>query len=400
MQTADSLPNLGRHFPKKTPVLKPPKIRDFSFIHIGMKKQTKILLTVIIVLVLAIIFIYPRWGQFFGGGAGGGAPIAAQGGGPGGGGQPLPVNVVEVVPRLFENTLNVTGTIIPNETVNLRAEISGLVTSISFQEGQFVKKGTPLIYLNDDELTAQLQKLEFTKRLFESQENRQKQLLEKEAISQEEYDIVLNQFNTNLSDIRLVQVQLNKTVVRAPFDGVLGLRQISEGSVIGPSDVIASIVNIDPIKIEFSIPERYAGQVQPGSKIYFTNDSGGENVEGVVYAYEPNIDAGTRTLKIRAQSPNRSRAYLPGMFVRIRYILGTLNNAVFVPAEAIIPELNGYKVFVVNQENKVEDRQVSIGTRTDKDVQIVDGLKQGDLVLTTGVLQARQGMPVIYTKIN
>ncbi|MCF1752008.1 efflux RND transporter periplasmic adaptor subunit [Mariniradius sediminis] len=366
-----------------------------------MKKQTKVILTVAIVLVLAFIFLYPRWGQITGSGPSSGPAAGPSAGGPGGGGaQPLPVNVVQVAPKVFENNLSVTGTIIPNETVNLRTEISGLVTKVSFQEGQFVKKGTPLLYLNDDELRAQLQKLEFTKKLFESQENRQKQLLEKEAISQEEYDIVLNQFNTNLSDIKLLQVQLNKTVVRAPFDGVLGLRQISEGSVIGPNDIIASIVNIDPIKIEFSIPERYASEVKVGSKIYFTNDAGGENVEGTVYAFEPNIDAGTRTLKIRAQSPNSNRAYLPGMFVRIKYVLGTLANAYFVPAEAIIPELNGYKVYVVNAENKVEDRQVSIGTRTEREVQIVDGLKEGDLVLTTGVLQARQGMLVNYTKIN
>lgn len=366
-----------------------------------MNKQTKVILVVVIILVVAVIFIYPRWGQLTGGGPAGGPPSGPAAGGPGGsGGQPLPVNVVEIAPQLFENSLSVTGTIIPNETVNLRTEISGLVTKVSFQEGQFVKKGTPLLYLNDDELSAQLQKLEFTKKLFESQENRQKLLLEKEAISQVEYDIVLNQYNTNLSDIKLVQAQLNKTVVRAPFDGVLGLRQISEGSVIGPNDIIASIVNIDPIKIEFSIPERYASQVKVGSKIYFTNDAGGENVEGTVFAFEPNIDAGTRTLKIRAQSPNRNMAYLPGMFVRIKYILGTLADAFFVPAEAIIPELSGYKVYVVNAENKVEERKVSIGTRTEREVQIVEGLKEGDLVMTTGVLQARIGMPVNYTKTN
>jgi membrane fusion protein, multidrug efflux system len=227
-----------------------------------MKKQTKVILILAIVLVLAVIFLYPRWDQFMG------KPQAPTSSGQQGSSQPIPVNVVEIRPERLENNLNVTGTIIPNESVNLRSEISGLVEKISFDEGQFVKKGTPLLYLNDDELNAQFQRLDFTRKLFQSQENRQKQLLAKEAISQEEYDIVLNQFNTNLSDIKLVEAQLTKTVIRAPFDGVVGLRMISEGSVIGPTDVIANIVNIDPIKIEFSIPERYANQVKVGSKIY------------------------------------------------------------------------------------------------------------------------------------
>jgi len=365
-----------------------------------MKKQNKIIVSILIVAVIAVIFIYPRRDQIFGGNSQGPVPSMSQGPGGSGQGQPLPVRVVEIRPQQLENNLSVTGTIMPNETVNLRTEISGLVKKIAFREGEFVKKGTPLVYLNDDELRAQYQKLEFTKKLFESQENRQKQLLAKEAISQEEYDIVLNQFNTNLSDLMLVEAQLNKTIVIAPFDGVLGLRQISEGSVIGTNDIIASIVNIDPIKIEFSIPERYANMVKVGSKIFFSNEAGGQEVEGTVYAYEPTIDAGTRTLKLRATSPNRNRSFLPGMFVRIKFVLGVEENALMIPSQSLIPELNGYKVFVVNNEGKVEERQVSIGTRTESDVQIINGLKEGDLVLTTGVLQVRTGMPVNYTKIN
>jgi membrane fusion protein (multidrug efflux system) len=363
-----------------------------------MKKQTKLLVTVAIILVIAVIFIYPRKDSIFGGSNDGPAPGAQQG--PGSPGQLLPVNVVELRPERLENNLSITGTIIPNETVNLRPEISGLVTKITFREGEFVKRGTPLVYLNDDELRAQYERLEFTKKLFESQENRQKQLLEKEAISQEEYDIVLNQYNTNLADLRLIEAQLNKTIIRAPFDGVLGLRLISEGSVIGTGDVIASIVNIDPIKIEFSIPERYANRVELNSKIFFSNEAGGQEVEGTVYAYEPNIDAGTRTLRLRATSPNRDRRFLPGMFVRIRYVLGVEENALMVPSESIVPELNGYKVYIVNTEGNVEERQVSIGTRTDRYVQIVNGVNEGDLVLSTGVLQVRGGMPVNYNKIN
>jgi membrane fusion protein (multidrug efflux system) len=277
--------------------------------------------------------------------------------------------------------------------------MSGLVSKIAFKEGQYVTKGTPLIYLNDDQLQAQYQRLQYTQKLFETQENRQKQLLAREAISQEEYDIALNQFNTALADIKLVEAQLSKTVIRAPFNGMLGLRMISEGSVIGTNDVITSVVNIDPIKIEFSIPERYANQVKVGAPIFFSNESS-EEVQGSVYAFEPQIDLATRTLKLRAQSPNKGGKFLPGMFVKIRFVLEVTENALLVPAEAVIPELSGYKVFIVGADGKAEERLIEIGTRTESQVQVISGLKEGDLVLTTGVMQARQGMPIKPNQIN
>ncbi|MDO8968425.1 efflux RND transporter periplasmic adaptor subunit [Algoriphagus sp.] len=361
-----------------------------------MKKQTKIALIIGILVILAIAFFYPRLSNQGGNSQ---TPVASPGGS-GGSNQNLPVSVVKLKKETLRNQLQVSGTILPNESVNLRSEISGLVTRIAFREGQYVAKGTPLLYLNDDELQAQFQRLQYTQKLFETQENRQKQLLAREAISQEEYDIALNQFNTALSDIKLVEAQLSKTVVRAPFNGYLGLRLVSEGSVISTNDVIVSVVNIDPIKIEFSIPERYANQVTVGSPVYFSNEGSTQEVEGRVYAFEPQVDLATRTLKLRAQSPNKDRRFLPGMFVKIRFILEVMEDALLVPAEAVIPELAGYKVFVVGADGKAEQRIIAIGTRTDTQVQVISGLNEGDLVLTTGVMQVRQGMPLQPTQIN
>lgn len=361
-----------------------------------MKKQTKIILFAIIAILVAGAFFYPRLDSRKSNESADQAENT-QGNVES---EDLLVNVVKLQKETLRNQLSVTGTIIPNESVNIRTEVSGLIRRIAFREGEYVTKGTPILYLDDDELQAQFQRLEYTQKLFESQENRQKQLLEREAISQEEYDIVLNEFNTTLADIKLVEAQLSKRIIRAPFNGVLGLRQVSEGSVIAPTDIIASIVNLDPIKIEFSIPERYAGAAQVGSKIYFSNDATSEEVEGEVYAFEPQIDAATRTLKLRALSPNRDGKFLPGMFVRIRFVLEEKEDALLVPSESIIPELEGYKVYIVDDEDKVQERKVEIGTRTDTQVQILDGLEEGDLVLTTGVLQARPGMAVSYTQIN
>ncbi|GEO21543.1 MexH family multidrug efflux RND transporter periplasmic adaptor subunit [Cyclobacterium qasimii] len=309
------------------------------------------------------------------------------------------VEAIELKEERLETNLNITGSLIPNEIVNLRPEVAGLVEKISFQEGEFVKKGTPLLYLNDDELKAQFDRLVYTKKLYESQESRQKQLLTKEAISQEEYDIVLNQYNTNLADLRLIEAQLNKMTIRAPFDGELGFRQISEGSVIGTTDLIATIVNVNPIKIEFSIPERYSNDIKAGSVIYFRSNVGISEAEGKVYAIEPNIDAATRTLKIRAKSANNEKKFLPGMFVRVRLVLKEVEDAILVPSESVIPELEGYKVFISN-DGIVESRKVVIGQRTDTRVQLLDGVKPGELVLTTGVLQARDGMPVEVNLTN
>nr|MBI1232537.1 efflux RND transporter periplasmic adaptor subunit [Cytophagales bacterium] len=361
-----------------------------------MKKQTKFIVILIIVLVVAVIFFYPRMGDYFStsspveGTESQGVPVS----------QGLQVNVIEIKPERLENSLNVTGSLIPNEMVSLRPEVSGLIQNITFKEGEFVKEGTPLVYLNDDELRAQFDRLEYTKKLFESQENRQKQLLEREAISQEEYDIALNQFNTNLADLRLIEAQLNKTVIRAPFDGVLGLREISVGGVISSADVITTIVNIDPIKIEFSIPERYANDIKVGARIFFRSNVSLEEAEGTVYAIEPNIDPTTRTLKLRAVSPNGDRQFLPGMFARVRLVLNIEENAMLVPSESIIPELSGYKVFVASADSKAESRVVTIGKRTENTVQILSGIKPGERVLTTGILQAREGTPLTINQIN
>ena len=360
-----------------------------------MKKQTKIFLVLGIILLLAVAYFYPRLGTQADG------EVAAPSGQNGGGNaEPLVVNVIQLKKETLNNQLQVSGTILPNESVDIKPEINGLVTKINFKEGQYVAKGTPLLYLNDNELQAQYQRLQYTQKLVQTQESRQKQLLAREAISQEEYDIVLNQYNTALSDIKLVQAQLEKTVIRAPFNGRLGLRQVSEGAVINAANIIVSIVNIDPIKLEFSIPERYAGLVSEGSSIFFSSESSTEEMEGKVYAFEPQIDAATRTLKLRAQSPNKSGKYLPGMFVKIRFVLEVKEDALLVPAESVIPELSGYKVFVVGADGNAEQRIIEIGTRTDTQVQVISGLKEGDLVLTTGVMQVRQGMPVKPTTIN
>ncbi len=360
-----------------------------------MNKNTKRVLIILIILIVAFIIIYPKLNL-------GGSEAEAQqaGASAANAGGPLPVEVVVAAPQRLENSISVTGSVLANESVQLSPEMAGKITRITFDEGQFVKKGQPLVYLNDDELQARQERLDYTRKLFEQSEARQRKLLEREAISQEEYDIALNELNTNLSDIKVVEAQLAKSVIRAPFSGMIGLRQVSEGSYVSPADPIATLVNIDPVKIEFSVPERYSNEVSVGDNVLFARSEGAEKErEAKVYAVEPRINTETRTLTMRALSENDARTLLPGMFVRIKLILHVNEGSIMVPAQSLIPEMEGYKVYVVENGSVVEKR-VSTGIRTENQVEVTEGLNMGDSVLTTGILQVKSGTPVRVKQVN
>jgi membrane fusion protein (multidrug efflux system) len=223
--------------------------------------------------------------------------------------------------------------------------------------------------------------------------------LEKDAISQEEYDNALNRLNTNTADLKLLEAQLDKTQIIAPFEGVIGLRYISDGAYITPNTVIATLYNISPAKIEFAVPGRYSTQVKPGQKILFTIESDDRNFVGEVYAIEPRIDPTTRTLKIRAIAENSRGLLLPGQFVKVGLILSSIKNAILVPTEAVIPDLNNHKVFIM-EGGKAKEVKVETGMRTDKELEILSGLNLGDSLITTGILQLRAGMGVQVMKVN
>ena len=360
-----------------------------------MNKLTKNILIGLIILVVAFLIVYPKL-DLSGGET---TAQAASAGGKQAGG-PLPVAVVVAVPQRLENAILVTGSVLANESVQLSPELAGKITRINFEEGQFVKKGQPLVYLNNDELEARQERLNYTQTLFEQNEARQRKLLEREAISQEEYDIALNELNTSLADLKVVEAQLAKSVIRAPFSGMIGLRQVSEGSYVSPADPIATLVNINPVKIEFSVPERYANEVKVGNHVLFSRSEGAEKERvAEVYAVEPRVNTETRTLTMRALSENDARTLLPGMFVRIKLVLDVNESSLMVPAQSLIPEMEGYKVFVVENGSVVE-KKVSTGIRTETSVEVTDGLSVGDSVLTTGILQVRTGRPVRVTQVN
>lgn len=312
---------------------------------------------------------------------------------------PLQVDVFIVRPDVIEDKIFTTGTLTSNEEVELASETSGLIQSISLREGQDVKKGELLVKINDSELKAQLKRADFRLNLAEDREKRQQQLLDKGGISQEEYDATLNEVNVLRAEVSLINAQIDKTEIRAPFTGKLGLKYISDGSYINPSSKIASLQDIDPIKIDFSIPERYASQIEVGNKVTFTVQGLDTTLQAEVYAKEPRIDSDTRTLQVRARSSNPDGKLLPGAFADLELTLKTIENAKMVPSISLVPELEGQKVFLL-KNGVVVPRSVITGLRNESKVQIIEGVEVGDTVLTTGLLQVRPQMSVFVKNVD
>ncbi|WP_069660676.1 efflux RND transporter periplasmic adaptor subunit [Arcticibacter eurypsychrophilus] len=303
------------------------------------------------------------------------------------------VNGIIVSPTSYANTLSITGSIDANERVDIRSEVSGVVRGITFKEGGKVNKGQVLLKIDDSELRAQLSQALTRQSLAAGTENRASQLLAKEAISQEEFDIALADLRSLKAQTQLIRAQLNKTQVRAPFSGTVGLRNTSEGEYLTPTTIVASLVDTDPIKITFSVPEKYSSKVKNNTKITFTISGSSRKYSATVYAIEPQVETATRTLQLRAKASNPDGTLIPGSFANIELPLSNVDKALLIPSEAIIPIQNGKKVFIASK-GKAKEVMVETSTRTEKDVLITSGLKQGDTVLTTGVMTLKEGNPV------
>jgi membrane fusion protein (multidrug efflux system) len=354
------------------------------------KKKKNIIYAVIFVVVIAVLLIL----KFNSGGPGMQGGI----GGPGMG-SPVPVKAHILKPQKLDNNVITNGTVLANESVDLKCESSGKVTHIYFKEGTQVNKGDLLLKINDEDLQAQLLSAKSALQLSQDNFERQKSLFEKQGISQQDLDIAQNDLNSKKANVALIKAQIDKTEVHAPFQGIVGLRYVSEGSFVNSSSTIASLQDIDPIKIDFSIPEKYAGYVSKGDMITFTVSGNSKTYSGTVFAVEPQIDQETRTLKVRAIAPNAKGEILPGSFADVTLILKEITDALMVPTQAIIPILKGQKVYLY-KNGIVSQVEVNLGIRTDTDVQLTSGVITQDTVITTGVLQIMPGVPVKITGFN
>ncbi|WP_338039391.1 efflux RND transporter periplasmic adaptor subunit [Maribacter litopenaei] len=285
------------------------------------------------------------------------------------------------------------GTLEANEQIDIRSEVSGVVKSINFQEGSKVNQGQVLFKVDDIELQAQLSKAKTAEKLAAENERRAQLLLDKQAISQEEYDIASADFQSANAEASLISAQLSKTIIRAPFTGTIGLRSISVGTYVTPSTPVAKLVNTSKLKITFSIPEKYASRIREGSNFTFKTSDASKDYSATIYAIEPEVEIATRTLRMRAVADNLDGTLYPGAYANVVLPLQTVNDALLVPSEALIPVQNGKKIFVA-ENGKAKEIDVEIGARTGSEVRVLNGLNVGDTVLTYGVMALKNGAPV------
>ena len=306
--------------------------------------------------------------------------------------QSMPVRMQVIESEKLGDKVMTVGTILSNEEVEIRSEISGKVEKIYFKEGARARKGEVLLKINDAEPQAQLTRGQYRQALAEQDAERQRQLFEKKLTSQEEYDVAANQLNIVKAELQIIQAQIAKTEIRAPFDGVIGLRYVSEGSYISPTTRITTLQDYNSVKVDFTIPEKYAAAIEKGDKISFSVEGSPRKFAGTIYAMEAKIDPTTRTLQLRALSPNPENALIPGAFANVEVVFKE-EETLTIPSFALIPDLKGHRVFL-HKNGKAESQSVEIGSRSDEFVEITQGVQAGDTMITSGILQLRPGMAV------
>ncbi len=313
--------------------------------------------------------------------------------------KPLNVNAEVLQFVSLTDIIRTTGSLLPDEEVDLSFETSGKITSILFREGSKVKKGQLLAKVNDNLLQAELKKLEAQLPLAKDRVFRQKSLLAKDAISQEAYEQVVTELDKLNADIDLVKARIAQTELRAPFDGTIGLRMVSEGAYTSPSTVVVKLIKIKPLKIDFSISERHATEIRQGTNIEFELTGSLNKYKATVYAVESTVDPKTRTLKVRATYPNANESVLPGRFASIEIKLHEIKNTLAIPSEAVIPEM-GRDIVYLYKNGIAEPAEINKGLRTESRVQVLSGLSAGDTLITTGVMQLRKGAAITIDDIQ
>lgn len=313
--------------------------------------------------------------------------------------QVLNVKAVILKETKMTDEFFVSGSLIPDEEVNLSFETSGKITEIFFREGSRVSQGELLAKINDAPLQAELRKLESQLKLYSDRLHRQNVLLEKEAVSQEAFQ----EAQTNLAGLQAeidgVKAKIAQTELRAAFDGIIGLRLVSVGTYASPTTTVATLTKINPLKIEFALPERYAGIVEVGSPLNFTVEGDLAERKAKVYAFESHVDSETRTFTVRGVYDNSNCELYPGRYANIGIVTRTYNSSISVPSEAIVSEMGIDKVFLY-KSGKAIPVEIIKGMRNESRVQVLKGLEQGDTVITTGTMQLRTGQNVILDSVT
>jgi membrane fusion protein (multidrug efflux system) len=305
--------------------------------------------------------------------------------------QPVTVDVIVAGSSTINNSIEVNGTVVAYESTELHPEISGRLTYLNIPEGSRVGQGAVLAKINDADLLATVAKSRVQLELAQKTEERLRKLLSISGINQADYDAALNQVNSLKADIVYTQAQIDKTTVRAPFSGVLGLRMVSPGAYVTPATTLATLQQTDRAKIDFTVPEAYANLIRKGGVIVFKPNQSYNSGRAVITATEPLINATSRNLKVRAVADGGGLN--PGSFVKVTLNTGSTANSIMVPTNAIIPDAKAKKVVVI-RKGKGVFVDIETGLRDAGTAEITKGINPGDSIVVTGVLFVRPNAPV------
>lgn len=300
--------------------------------------------------------------------------------------QAVIVDVIIAGKNSISNKIEVNGSVLANEAANLQPEVSGRLTYLNLPEGTRVSQGTVLARINDADLQANMQKIRVQLDLAQKNEERLRKLLSINGINQADYDAVLNQVNTLKADLDITQAQIDKTVLKAPFTGILGLRMISPGAYVTPATILATLQQTDKVKIDFTVPEMYIDLITKGKTVNVQTAAGTAMKKAVIIATEPQIDATTRNLKVRALLEGAN--VNPGGFVKVLIETGGKNSSILVPTNAIIPDAKAKKVVVVKNGKGILTDIVT-GLRVTGAAEVLSGINVGDSIAVSGVLFVR-----------
>jgi len=302
----------------------------------------------------------------------------------------MPEMIVSVVgfkaiQQPVQDKISLVGTLEANEMVEIKSEIDGTVEEVKFEEGQKVHKGDSLFLIDQNKLNASLDQAEANLKLAESTAERYKTLIESGAISRQEYDQASANFEITRASVNLSREELHDATITAPFDGTMGERTVSAGQVITKGAVLSFVVNQDPIKASFHVPERYLSQVKIGQQVEMRVAAyPDETFNGEVFFIDPKIDDLSRTALMKAKVPNADEKLRHGMFANLQLIVNVKNNAIVIPESALIVKGDEISVYTVNEDTTVAIKPVHIGIRMPGFVEVVEGVKENDVVVVEG----------------
>lgn len=311
---------------------------------------------------------------------------------------PVSVDAIITKTQLLIDEIEVPGSLLANESTEIRPEVSGKLVQLNVKEGTFVSQGALLAKLYDGDLQAQKRKLAVQLKIAEQTENRQNQLLKIQGISQQEYDLSLLQVYNLNADIDIINEAIRKTEIRSPFSGKLGFKNISPGAYITPATIISTVSQVSQLKLQFTIPEKYSSEIKNGQLIDFTVDGSEKVFRASVSATEVYIEENTRSLSIRSIVKTPDPVLVPGAFAKVKIQLGRNDKAIMIPTVAVVP-MGRKKQIYIFKNGKAAATDITTGVRDADKIQVLTGVNLGDTVITTGLLFLKPGSDVKLSKV-